>query len=328
MKNDTSAFRTINLAQKEVIGAAGYNYYAQEGISEVKGGGGIWVNDYVAFVGIAQQALSAKVFGILNVKYVVSDNKLEEDSLTLVGRFKQCKECAVWNAFGPYLYKNEFFLPRFFAVPNSILVVGDNAAVKQLVYSLMFQNFEPKNTLLIQGTRINDYDAEFLKRFTIIFLVRDSVDQNSIGKLSEYAANGGVIVPDILNGQNTVSSENIRMIFNKTTGNYTEFGIGKYSSNKVVLNLNGEKGWLAVSERFAYFPGWKASINGKNIEILKADNAISAVYLDGERGKLGFEYEPGSFARGKLISAFALILILIYFGWFFYSRRLKKIKLN
>jgi hypothetical protein len=234
----------------------------------------------------------------------------------------------VWNAFGPYLYKNEFFLPRFFAVPNSILVVGDNAAVKQLVYSLMFQNFEPKNTLLIQGTRINDYDAEFLKRFTIIFLVRDSVDQNSIGKLSEYAANGGVIVPDILNGQNTVSSENIRMIFNKTTGNYTEFGIGKYSSNKVVLNLNGEKGWLAVSERFAYFPGWKASINGKNIEILKADNAISAVYLDGERGKLGFEYEPGSFARGKLISAFALILILIYFGWFFYSRRLKKIKLN
>lgn len=321
MKNDTSVFRTINLAQKEVIGAAGYNYYAQEGISEVKGGGGIWINDYAAFVGMAQQALSAKVFGILNVKYVVSDSKLEADNLTLVDRFRQCKECAVWNAFGPYLYKNELFLPRFYAVPNSILVVGDNAAVKQLVYSLMFQNFEPKNTVMIEGTRINDYDVEFLKRFSIIFLVRDSVDQNSIGRLREYAANGGIIVPDILNGQTTVSGEDISMIFNKTIGNYTEISIDEYSGNKVALNLNGEKGWLVASERFAYFPGWKTSVNGKEHGIFRANNAISAVYLNGEHGKLAFEYMPDSYRKGKMISASAFILILGCFAWLFYRKR-------
>lgn len=323
MKSDTSIFRTINLAQKEVIGAAGYNYYSQEGISEVKGGGGIWVNDYVTFVGIAQQALNPKIFGILNVKYIVSDRKLEAGNLTLVDRFKQCKECAVWNAFGPYLYRNELFLPRFYNVPNSILVVGDNAAARQLVYSLMFQNFEPKNAVLIEGTRINDYDTEFLRQFSIIFLVRGSVDQDSFGRLREYVAKGGVIVPDILNGQNTVSSEDISMIFNRTIGNYTEIGIDEYSGNKVVLNLDGEKGWLVASERFAYFPGWKASIEGKNVDILKADNAISAVHLNGEHGKLVFEYKPNSYRMGKVISSSAFILILACFAWIFYRRKTK-----
>lgn len=324
MKNDNATFRSINLAQKEVIGAAGYSYYAQEGISEVKGGGGIWVNDYVTFVGIAQQALSAKAFGILNVKYIVSDTKLEASNITLVDRFKPCKECAVWNAFGPYLYKNELFLPRFYSVPNSILVAGNNAAARQLIYSLIFQNFEPKNTVLVEGARINDYDAEFLKRFSIIFLVRDSVDQDSIGKLREYAANGGIIVPDILNGQNTVSSEDISRIFSKTIGNYTEIKIDEYSISKVALNLDGEKGWLVASERFAYFPGWKASIGGKEYGIMKANNAVSAAYLDGERGKLVFEYMPNSYRIGKIISSIAFVLVLGCLAWLFYRKLRKK----
>ena len=323
MKNDASVFRTINLAQKEVVGAAGYNYYAQEGISEAKGGGGIWVNDYVTFVGIAQRAPSAKLFGILNVKYIVSDRKLEADNMTLVSRFRQCMECAVWNAFGPYLYRNGLFLPRFYTVPNSILVVGDNAASRQLIYGLMFQNFEPKNTVLIEGTKINDYDMEFLKQFSIIFLVRGSVDQESTGKLKEYADGGGIIVPDILNGQNTVSGDDIRMIFNRTAGNYTEIDIDEYSGSKVVLNVNGQKGWLVASERFAYFPGWTAGIDGKGIEMLKADNVISAVYLNGEHGKLAFEYKPDSYRTGKLISAWAFILVLGCFAWLFYRRKFK-----
>ena len=297
MGNDTSAFRTLNLAQKEVIGAAGYNYYAQKGISEVKGGGGIWVNDYAVFLSIAQQAMNPKVFGILNVKYIVSDKKMDAGNITLVDRFNQCKECAVWNAFGPYLYRNELFLPRYYTVQNSILVIGDSSLVKQLIYNLMLQNLEPKNTVLIEGTKINDYSMDFLKKFSIIFLVQGSIDQNSIGKLREYASQGGIIIPDLLNGQNAVSSEQITAIFNSTNGDYSEIKIEEYSNNKAALSLNGERGWLVASERFAHFPGWTASVNGKKADILKADNAISALYLDGEKGKLVFEYKPFYFCK-------------------------------
>ena len=41
MNKDTSTFRTINLGLKTFIGATGYNYYSQLGISELKGGSGI-----------------------------------------------------------------------------------------------------------------------------------------------------------------------------------------------------------------------------------------------------------------------------------------------
>lgn len=324
MSSDNSTFRTINLAQKDIIGAAGYNYYAQEGISEVKGGGGIWINDYVVFLSIAQQSMSSKIFGILNVKYIVSEDKLEAANITLVDRFNVCKECAVWNAFGPYLYKNQLFLPRYYVVPNSVLVVGDNAIVKQIIYSLMLNNLRHENTVLLEGTKIDDYSLDFLKKFNIIFLARGSVEQNSIAKLREYATQGGLIVPDILNGQNSVSNEQIISIFNTTKGTYTQINIHKYSNNEVALNLNGEKGWLTASERFAHFTGWRASINGKKVGILKADNVISAIYLDGEKGKLIFEYKPNSYRKGKSISIAAFVLILAYFAYFSYKKSYKK----
>ena len=321
--NDNSTFRTINLALKDIIGAAGYNYYVQKGISEVKGGGGIWVNDYVVFVAIAQQSLNPKILSTLNVKYLVSDTEFESNNITFVDRFNQCKECAVWNAFGPYLYKNELFLPRYYVVPSSILVVGDNTLVKQLIYSLMLQSWEPKNSVFIEGTKINDYDMDFLNRFSAILLLKDSVDQDSIGKLREYASNGGIIVPDILNGQSSISNEDINNIFNKTSGNYKEIDIDEYSSNNVVLELNGEKGWLVASERFSYFPGWKASINKKSFGIVKANNAISAVYLEGDKGKLVFNYKPNSYSKGKLISILALIIVSVYFIFFIYIKKIK-----
>ncbi len=315
MGKDNSTFRTINLALKDIIGAAGYNYYAQKGISEAKGGGGIWINDYVNFVAVAQQSLSSRIFGILNVKYIVADRKLEAKNLTLVGRFNACMECGVSDAFGPYLYKNEHFLPRYYTVPNGILVVGDDASAKQLIYSLMLQNLNPENTVLVKGTRINDYDAGFLRNFKVIFLLKGSVDQDSIEKLRDYQSQNGLIAPDILNGQNTISPEEINSIFSKAAGNYTEIKIESYSNNKAVLSLNGGKGWLVASERFAYFPGWKAGISGKSIEMLKADNAITAMHLTGEKGKLVIEYAPESYRKGKLISLLASIIILAYFGW-------------
>jgi len=323
VSDDNSIFRTINLAQKDIIGAAGYNYYAQEGISEVKGGGGIWVNDYVGFVAIAQQALNAKIFSILNVKYIVSEGKLEASNITLVGKFDECKECAMRNAFGPYLYRNELFLPRYFIVPKSILVLGDSNMVKQLINGMVFQNLEPEDAVLVEGTKINDYGIDFLKKFSAIILLKDSIDQNSLNKLKEYAASGGKIVPDILNGQNSISNGDISALFNSTKQGYTEIDIKEYSNNKVALGLNGEKGWLVASERFAHFPGWRASINGNELKMFKADSAISALYLDGLKGELVFEYSPYSYKKGKYISILALLIIIIYTGHFIYSRTTK-----
>ena len=322
MSKDTSASRTINLALSDFIGATGYNYYAQYGISEIKGGSGIWFGDYYNYL-IRASGQPAKMYGILNNKYAISNKKIDLKGFRLIDRFKDCRECTLWEAFGPYLYNNTNYLPRYYIAPNSILIAGSNDLVQGLIYAVMQQNFQPNSTVLVEGTKINDYSIEFLKKFNVIFLVQGSVDDSSIPKLRQYADQGGKIIPDLFNGQNTVTSNDVDKLFNSTNGVYAEAKIDDYKNNKVVIDLNGEKGWLVASERFAHFPGWTASINGKQVEMLKADNIITAVYLDGEKGKLEFEYAPASYETGKLITIIAVLIIIIYFGYLFYSKKFR-----
>ena len=104
-------------------------------------------------------------------------------------------------------------------------------------------------------------------------------------------------------------------------GDYTEINAAYYSNNKVVLGLNGEKGWLVASERFAHFPGWEAAINNDEAEMFKADNIITAVYLDGQNGELVFEYKPRPYRIGKIISLISALILVIYFGHMIYSRK-------
>ncbi len=322
MGKDRQQFRTMNLALSTYVGASGYNYYSQLGVSEIKGGAGIWFDDYMEYLSVAQNA-PAKFWAMLNNKYVISDKKISIENLSYIEKFRGCEDCHIWEAYGPYLYKNELFLPRYYLVPNSIFVVGDNKEAKRIAYTFMLGNFDPSNTALIGGTKIEDYETASLNKFDYIFLLKDSAGQNDIGKLRAYAANGGVIVPDILNGKNSVSGDEVVGILNRT-GNYTELNFAEYTNSRVIINLNGGRGWLVASERFAYFPGWKASINGKNIEIFKADNAVSAVYLDGEYGKLVFEYMPDSYRYGKWISIASVLIITGLFGYPAYHKKSKQ----
>jgi len=328
ISNDKSLFRTMNLGLNEVIGHAGYNYYAQKGISEIKGGGGIWINDYVLFLSLMQQTLNSKVLGILNVKYIITDKKIEKEDIRYVDEFTACKDCAVYNAFGPYLYENKDFIPRFYIVPNAVLVVGNSQDVKKVVYSLMFQSLSSDNTVIIEGTAIKDYSQDFLNKFNVIILLSGSVDQNSIQKLKSYVSQGGTIAPDLLNGQTTLTNELLDSYFKKTNGSYVNVNVDEYLQNKVVIDMDNKEGWLVISERFAHFPGWKASLGKKNFEMFKADAVISALYLNGEKGKLVFEYKPESFRKGKIISIVAVVVIIIYLGYFVYRKiqQMKKFK--
>ncbi len=319
ISKDNSKFRTINL-MNDVIGAAGYNYYAQKGISEAKGGGGIWINDYAEYLAVAQQYLSPKLLGILNVKYVVSGKQIDSSGFSFVEKFNECQKCVLPEAFGPYLYKNDQFIPRYYVVPNSILVVGDARMAKQLVYALSFQNWNPKNTAIVEGTEINDYSDEFLSKFDAIILLKDSADETSIPKLKKYKEHGTVL-PDITEGKNEFSAEDVNALLNKTKEGFAEVSVNNYQNNKVVLELNGHKGWLVASERFAHFPGWKASADGKEMLMVKADIEITAAYLDGEKGKLTFEYYPDSYREGKWVTLIAVFLILVYFCYFIYNKK-------
>ena len=154
--------------------------------------------------------------------------------------------------------------------------------------------------------------------FNNIILLSDSVAQNDVPKLQQYIKAGKKILPNLLEGENSISSESIAGIFNSAM-TFKEFELKEISVNEFSVDLKGGEGWLVLSERFAHFPGWKAIINGKGLRLYKADSVISAVHLNGEKGSLTFKYEPDSFKNGKLITSLTILLLAIYLFYVAYS---------
>ncbi len=319
ISGDKSDFRVATYALSTPIGASGYNYYAQLGIPEIKGGGGIWVNSYVQYLAVAQQASPSKMFGILNGKYIVSDRKIDDAGLSLKQEFRECGECSIWEAYGPYLYENKRYVPQAFIVSNAALLVGNERDAADLSYRLVIEDLDPSSTALIHDKNsVSGYSIGDLEKFGIIILLSGSAAQNDVPKLQKYSEKGKIL-PNLLEGENTISSESLADAFNSNNAG-KEIELKQVSVNEYFVDLNGERGWLVLSERFAHFPGWSAKINGKSLKLYKADMVISAVYLDGEKGKLIFKYYPDSFRKGKIITTIALLVLVIYLFYTAYLR--------
>ena len=320
ISKDHSDFRIATYALSTPIGASGYNFYTQLGIPEIKGGGGIWVNDYVQYLAIAQQAAPSKMFGILNGKYIISDRKIDDSGLLLKGEFQDCKGCSVWEAYGPYLYENKNIVPRAFIANNAVLLLGNDKEKLELSYNLLISSLDPLSTVLIQDKNsVSEYSIDELTKFSSVILLSDSVSQNAIPKLQQYANKGGKILPDLPNGKNSVKKQEIADALASGRIN-KELKLEEVSVNEYAIDLNREEGWLVLSERFAHFPGWKAAINGNELKIYKADNVISAVFLQGEKGELTFKYYPDSFRKGKLITIATILILIIYLFYIAYSK--------
>ncbi len=83
-----------------------------------------------------------------------------------------------------------------------------------------------------------------------------------------------------------------------------------YEPEKIVIRVSsGGQKFLVLSE--AYFPGWKATVNGEEAGIFRADYAFRAIPVDSGESLVELRYEPQSFLIGASISSGAGIL---FFG--------------
>ncbi len=265
----------------------------------------------------------AKFWGILNLKYLTSQNELNLSGFKLVEKFQNCTVCFpeanLWaKAWGPYLYENELFLPRAYIVNNSILVVGEEEAAIQTIYALMLDpNFKPYNTVVIGGKKsINDYEVKDLKKYSVIFLTQGSIDQNSIFKLQQYVNSGGILLPDVTKNKNTISEDEINNVFNSFKGGLNPIedkNIITHNFDKREIKLNEQKGFLVYSEKFSVFDGWKANSAKTKKEVYNADSMISAIYLEGNEESITFEYKPQFYKTSIIITIITILLLTAYF---------------
>lgn len=85
--------------------------------------------------------------------------------------------------------------------------------------------------------------------------------------------------------------------------------IARYGEDRIEIAADlPANGWLVVSNTF--FPGWRATSDGKPARLQRADCAIMAIPLAAGRHDVVLSYEPESIARGKVLSLVGIALIL------------------
>jgi hypothetical protein len=83
-----------------------------------------------------------------------------------------------------------------------------------------------------------------------------------------------------------------------------------YESQRVQSEVVAEtNGYLVLLD--SYYPGWRAYVDGKPAEILRANYAFRAVRVPAGKHQVEFVYRPPSFYAGLSLTSLALILGIV-----------------
>ncbi|MFH1957944.1 MAG: YfhO family protein [bacterium] len=82
-----------------------------------------------------------------------------------------------------------------------------------------------------------------------------------------------------------------------------------YKPEEVVIKAAAPcDGWVVLSD--AYFPGWKAYVDGASVEIFRANYIFRAVPVNKGRHVIKFVYEPMSYKIGSAATVISLLCVL------------------
>jgi hypothetical protein len=70
-----------------------------------------------------------------------------------------------------------------------------------------------------------------------------------------------------------------------------------------------EGGWLLLAD--TWYPGWRATVDGVDVEVYRADFLFRAVRLPPGEHRVVFRYAPSSFYAGSAVSALAWVLLIV-----------------
>jgi hypothetical protein len=86
-----------------------------------------------------------------------------------------------------------------------------------------------------------------------------------------------------------------------------------YEADRILLDVNAESaGLLILSE--LYYPGWRATVNGRATEIYKVDGALRGILVPQGESRIAVAYAPFSFYAGGALSLLTFTGVLTGFG--------------
>ena len=85
------------------------------------------------------------------------------------------------------------------------------------------------------------------------------------------------------------------------------------------MDVNAESAGLLVLMPEMYYPGWVATINGKEAKIYRVDGALRGIAVPAGANKVELIYSPSSFREGAAVSLLTLVCVVA--GWVYVRRR-------
>lgn len=170
------------------------------------------------------------------------------------------------------------------------------------------------NSSVSRYSELDRYDAKALGEFNVKYLL--VVKRNDIGVIGgdniNYAINQKqwkkvFETADAAVLENTYYQPRARF-FDSFGG---EVKITAYTPNTIKISYRGGEGkTLLLAD--TWYPGWKAFVNGKEVNIEKCDGIFRCVKLTDQNGEVIFDYQPESFWLGIKISLVCLIATITF----------------
>ena len=89
----------------------------------------------------------------------------------------------------------------------------------------------------------------------------------------------------------------------------TEAEITHFEPDEIRISLNGQAGWLTVSD--TYYPGWSALVDGRSRPVYRGNYIFRTIpILPGDR-ELILRYEAPALKKGMTISILTLLIVVI-----------------
>lgn len=230
----------------------------------------LWHNLFVRFVESSPPLLRPKLLGLVNVRYVFSSHPVSHPFLSLKGN----------PADNVFVYENMKCLPRAYFVPTAVVASSEEVALNFLGSAA----FEPARAVVL-------------------------VETGGPGSLNPVAGFGGFEVEMPADFRFTDMNVNDPSPFSTPDIKQHEAPVraevALYSFDTVELTVDAPSdGYVVLCD--SYYPKWKASVNGSNVNVLRANCTVRAVPVSEGANRISFVYDRSSFRRGVSVSFAAL----------------------
>ena len=93
----------------------------------------------------------------------------------------------------------------------------------------------------------------------------------------------------------------------------------EYRPNRLTYKSKADKEQLAVFSEVYYQPGWKATVDGKEVPHFRADWILRGMRVPAGEHTIVFEFRPSGYVTAAYVSSYSSFLILLLLiaaiGW-------------